>query len=347
MSWTSFEQLRKQLGIINDYLEITAKSEKIIADADAKGSLEMATLKEYAIKERIFRYKAIVISIYGAFEQYIEQLLSEYIRKQYNIVHKFTELNEKIQSNYVEKWKKLHGKLEYPKYSSFTEDQIVRNLFEVVCNNNNHILPECYMKNGGNYKYSVIVEMLSELGVSDTSILEKYCAFPSKDTITYRTIIDSIDDIVIRRNSIAHTIGDPDDLLSDDILQSYLEYVSVFSEGLMKYLEDKILEMQWVGHQNEKDKLHVLNTMKQARVLVLEDVTDVSISKNQSLLICLPKGHYPRYILTKVEGIRVLEHEGDSIIEVEHIESAKTYKGVSFRIALEAGLNNKAKIMAL
>lgn len=346
MRWTSFEQLRKQLAIINDYLETTVKSEKIIADAVSKGS-SMVTLKEYAMKERMFRYKAIIISIYGAFEQYIEQLLSEYVRKQYGIVHKFTELNEKIQSNYVEKWKKLHGKLDYPKYSSFTEEGLVRNLFDVVCNNNNHILPECYMKNGGNYKYNVIVEMLSELGVNDTIVVEKYCAVPSDDSITYRTIIDSIDDIVDRRNSIAHTIGDPDDLLSDDILQSYLGYVIVFTEGLMRYLEDKIWEMQWVGHQNEKDKLHVFNTMKQARVLVLEDVADVSINRNQSLLICLPKGHYPRYIQTKVEGMRVRENEGDSIIEVDQIVSTKTYKGVSFRITKEAGLNNKAKVMAL
>lgn len=71
--------------------------------------------------EKNFNYRSNVISLYGAFEKYVESLIAEYVSCYQKLVHTFDESCGKIKKDYFGNWKKLHGKISYPKYSSWNE----------------------------------------------------------------------------------------------------------------------------------------------------------------------------------------------------------------------------------
>lgn len=118
-------------------------------------------------KERGFNFRANVITLYGIFEQFVEDSVKEYVDELARQFPSFDLLNDKIRKSYVENWKGLHGKLNYAKFASVKENKMIETLYETVVKNNNEILAECFLLNGGNYKHEYIANMLSNLGLND------------------------------------------------------------------------------------------------------------------------------------------------------------------------------------
>lgn len=100
-------------------------------------------------KERGFNFRANVITLYGVFEQFVEDSIKEYVDELSHFFSSFDLLNDKIKKEYVEKWKGLHGKLNYVKFSNIDENRMIETLYETVVENNNQILAECFLLNGG------------------------------------------------------------------------------------------------------------------------------------------------------------------------------------------------------
>ena len=81
--------------------------------------------------EKIFNYRANIISLYGVFEFFIEEVFKEYVECLKNIIPQYDSLNDKIKKNYFTNTAKLHSKLHYAKFSHIKERDIAQNIENV------------------------------------------------------------------------------------------------------------------------------------------------------------------------------------------------------------------------
>jgi len=87
-------------------------------------------LRNENTSERTFNYRSNIISLYGAFEHFIEEITKEYVDELLKHTQHFSQLNEKIQKNYFTKWKSLSEKLSWSKYAHLDDQKLIVSLHE-------------------------------------------------------------------------------------------------------------------------------------------------------------------------------------------------------------------------
>ena len=292
-------------------------------------------------KERGFNFRANVITLYGIFEQFIEDSIKEYVDELSRLVSSFDLLNDKIKKEYVEKWKGLHGKLNYAKFSNIEENRMIETLYETVVKNNNQILAECFLLNGGNYKHEYISNMLNNLGLNDfKSCIAKYP--PLKDYFEGESHIDCsmLDELVDCRNEIAHG-ANYGTIWSIDMFLSYLDFFVLYGETLTNYLNDKLLKEYW-------DKYSIGKIIKPYNYYTANKVfefhlNDMLLFRKQKIVIKQSKNHYPQYLEYKMPEIycKRPEESEDMIKKVDILYGDGEWY-VSIKIPLD--LNSKSKV---
>lgn len=291
-------------------------------------------------KERGFNFRANVITLYGVFEQFVEDSIKEYVDELSHFFSSFDLLNDKIKKEYVEKWKGLHGKLNYVKFSNIDENRMIETLYETVVENNNQILAECFLLNGGNYKHEYIANMLNNLGLNDyKSCIAKYQ--PLKDYFEDESHTDcsKLDELVNCRNEIAHG-ANYDNIWSIDIFLSYLDFLVLYGETLTNYLNDKLLKEYW-------DKYSIGKVIKpynyyNANKVFEFHLNDMLLFRQQKIVIKQGKNHYPQYLEYKMPEIYCKRPEGtkDMIKTVDILYGDGEWY-VSIKIPLNLNINSK------
>lgn len=342
---TSINILREELEKIVTHILDEKMQERIIIAAANAGSIDAKVLLIHKTDEKKFLYNAVIISAYGAYERYIESLLDEYIEKQSKMLKKFSQWGKTIRDNYIESWKLLHKNLQYKKYATLNEKDLVKNLYDVIYRGKGCVKSECYYKPNGNYKTKIINEVFQSIGIQAANIKE-YCKIPEEDalTLSYETIVNNVDEIIERRHIIAHTSGKVDDIMDGDMLQLYICHLKMYAEALYDFLSDRLMERFWSGLKEEHSILQAVNAMKGPHVLVFKNVYGVSFEKDQRVTICMPKGTCPRYKFVRVEEIRVVKNVGDKVKEVRRLTPKSTYFEVSMSFTDPTIIKQKVKV---
>ena len=346
MIGTSLDIFREHLRKIVNHINDATKREALINKASSLDPIVYGELRAHKNQEVEFRYKAVVISAYGAFEKFIELILEEYIHEQSKLIPKFSRLDKRIQDNYIDNWKTLHGNLQSQKFSDLKEEELVMNLYQVIHDDSSGIMPECYMKLNGNYKSSVIHEMLLGIGVNNDE-MRKYYHVQLEDPITFNTLVEKLDELVARRHVIAHTPGKQDDLVDDEILLMNIGLLQIYAETLCAFLRDKLLERKWIAFKDYQEVITPHNARDVKHVLTFNDVKNFGIMLNQQALVQLPEETYPRYIETKVDGITIQEKEEDETASVEKLDATKSYFEVSMHFESPDVIKRHVKIAAI
>lgn len=342
MKWTAIDIFHKQLKNIRKHIDDIQIYKRILEKAANNGDDDAKTVLDMNQSERIFRYKAVIISAYGAYEWYIEELLREYIKNLRELHPNFSKLDPRIQTNLVDKWKLLHGKLKYPKYESIKVEDIVQSLYEAICMDMNSIKPEYYTQNGGNYKCKVVREMLLDVGIDQFELLKEYCEMPkTEEDLTFETLINHVDEIVDRRNLIAHTIVD-EEILDSGMQMVYIDQLGCFVDALQRFVEDKFNDLIW-GEIPDEGKLKAYNALSEQKVLIFQDVENAIFKNGQLLIVCMQEETYPRYKYATIDEIRVEEVVG-KVVTVQELDQSKHYYYVSIHFNDSEVVHNKVKI---
>ena len=253
--------------------------------------------------ERIFNYRSNIISIYGSFEQFIESSIKEYVKELLKVCSSFSELDDAIQNKYIEKWKALHGKLHYSKFNAITSNYMVESLYKSQIENKNEVIAECFLLNGGNYKHKEIMESFSNLGVSDIRMsLEHYEPLASHFLKNGFDNYAKIDELVERRNEIAHG-ANSGELLSEDIVLDYVDYVAKYACSMTAYLNDQILSHMWL--LRKALGIYKPTNIYSRKSIVEFSVKDLLLKTGMDFLIKRSKDFYPRYIFGTLPKFRV------------------------------------------
>lgn len=275
--------------------------------------------------EKVFNYRANIISLYGHFEHFIEEIVKEYVKELNSVCITFQDYHPDIKKSYFDNWKILSERLEWPKFNYLDEKTLIKNLYETIIDNHNKILAECFIQNGGNYRHKIISEVFIKLGLKDfSSKLQKYPPLSSYfqerglDSLEVKDLFRNIDDMVDRRNEIAHTAAD--NIISPKDYLELQDFVIKYADALNSYLNDDIFEKKWM-------KLDSIQTIKPINVFGGNDknipafsLTNQKVSKNNSILTNTPLGSYPRFKKLIILSLRKEETDG-TVNEVESVDA--------------------------
>lgn len=204
--------------------------------------------------KRIFVYKAIIISLYGILEKYIEVWIKDYLSILPSIIP-YNDLSEKFRDGHFTLSMKLidlviDGK--WDKYQHLTKEVVLERLHHCIQNPNSYSFNEdAFLIQSGNLRHKRICEIFKhlELDLNDFLIKDEELNNEigiSQDRIanTEKDILYSkVNELVARRNTIAHgsTI---DDILDNTAILPFINFINRYCKAIFKVLQQTLLKFE-------------------------------------------------------------------------------------------------------
>lgn len=265
MNKTSLERFKTELNQIREYLKHIQYVNNVVGYAVLEEDNEaikalLNSLKEhdrsFKTDKRVFEYKAAIISLYGVLEKYIETWIKEYLDSLSNLVPNYNELDEKIRNNHFELSIKLINIIisrESAKYQHLTKEEVLRKLNTCLVNPTNYqINTEAFVLLSGNLKHNKIVEIFKLLNLDLNNELIKNESLNNEvglqtKEITRREkdiVYNKINDLVERRNQIAHGSETLDDILGISGLEPYIQFLEVYCQAIFETLFEEFIKQE-------------------------------------------------------------------------------------------------------
>lgn len=297
------DNLEKKNAILDEAYSLPCATEAI------KNSI--TALQSVRVSEKQFDYSVIIVTLYGQYETFIENIIKEFLKEMQASGYHFSQLPQKIQDGYFSKCVGLHGKLEWEKYKHLDEKIIAKSLYDSLHQDVQNILPEAFYTNSGNYKIDVLASCLGDLGIENAK--QKLCQYPrlqayyqgkygagvnvneKDDEVLYGII----DEVVETRNKIAHT-GRVDDIKDNTYVKEMLDFFEKFATSLNLLMQDALYEIKW--NSNTALDFQPVNVFNGHTVAGFKDV-EFEVYLNQVCLCRYPVGIYPKYSETNIIGI--------------------------------------------
>ena len=265
MNKTSLERFKTELNQIREYLKHIQYVNNVVAYAVLEEDNEeikalLNSLKEHdrssKTDKRVFEYKAAIISLYGLLEKYIETWIKEYLDSLSNLVPNYNELDEKIRNNHFELSLKLINTIisrESAKYQHLTKEEVLTKLNTCLVSPTNYqINTEAFVLLSGNLKHNKIVEIFKLLNLDLNNELIKNESLNNEvglqtKEITRREkdiVYNKINDLVERRNQIAHGSETLDDILGISGLEPYIQFLEVYCQAIFETLFEEFIKQE-------------------------------------------------------------------------------------------------------
>jgi len=205
------------------------------------------------IRRRRFNYNSIIVSLYGYLEQYIERLINNFVILINELVPLYRHLDPQIQAHHLRLSLDLIKKAENARYrEKLSTHKVIENLN--LCLNGDasyRLNSEAFSQHSANFKREVINEIFKFVGIENACerillkpVFRDYLKqiYPERESSSIKPeeAFFCLQDLAERRNKVAHGVL-PDELLSNDILQAYVEFFEAFGQGLYQVCQSDVL----------------------------------------------------------------------------------------------------------
>lgn len=265
-----YEEFDKQLQEIEMFIQSIELQKDMISELDTgknKFTNEIDKTLQYSeiikqVVESPIQYNAVIISIYGCFEQYIDNVFSNYCIKIYDSIDDYEKLPEKLKEKHIKKLGDFLANPQRYKNYELSVNQAIENAFVAFNNpktglaNNQKLL----LSHGANLKIDQITELANDLGINslEKSIVrhylfksyhiyqgdysdETYTRLMTQDT---RRLFEILDKLVEERNNVAHGWVENRIRLSD-IASKFIGYMRCLTEVINDILLKSIVELEY------------------------------------------------------------------------------------------------------
>lgn len=212
-------------------------------------------LRSFSKDKKLFEYKAIIISLYGILEKHIGIWIQEHIDTLPSIIHNYNNLPKKIHDNHFNlsiKLISLISENRHSKYEHLKREDILIRLGSCINNPLEYKLnSDSFTQSSGNLKHSKIVEAFKPLDIELVKKLKnnsKFSEFLKEKhggNIANKgdELFSKIDDLVIRRNEIAHGI-DIDNILNITEFNDYIEFLENYGQAIFEIIVEKEIQYE-------------------------------------------------------------------------------------------------------
>lgn len=302
-----------EMNLLKLYIEFQNESYKKQSKTDRENQSQKYDILTTA-KIKQFDFNSHIISIYGSFEYFIEQIFSDYLKQISALSTSFGELPIEIQNNNLSKTLEIIKQLDYRKNRNLKPEKLI----EILHNNINLDAPiiniEAFKNHSANFRIGTIDTYFSEVGIKDlSSIIRQYQPLKKylEDSITdyaskKNTLIFQVLEILCNlRNDIAHGVRSIQ-LLNKTILFEHINFIELFSIALYELVYDCYLEKVFSTIIEEIDVINIFNN----KILCFN--TKGNVITKETVIIVHTKEHFPKYFTINIED---LQHNGISIEE--------------------------------
>lgn len=252
-------------------------------------------IHEYKVSKRIFEYKAIIISLYGILERYINILIREHIEAIPTIIERYIDFPEKLKEKHlflsIKMLSSINDGKKVLKNMGILKEDILNNL--TSCTNNNvsfRLNKEAFLPNSGNLKHNKIVESFQEIDIklndklrdTDFSIIRQQSP---------EIVFNLIDDLVDRRNDIAHG-SDIDEILGNVEIERYIEFLKKYGKALFNIIDIKEIEYESIYKYTHIEEIKAIfcqgsilcfeienYTLKVGEYIIIKGINDIFYKK--------------------------------------------------------------------
>jgi len=207
-------------------------------------------LKANAGARRVYSYASCMMLLYGAFEQFVETLLMEYLEELNRLVPEFGQLPDAVKANHSEASAHLLLNLGLDKYRNRTSaDEVAQRLASCAGGGPYVLNVLAYVNHSANLRIETVGGLFKDVGISGigklvraSTAFQPYlrATFPDGGIEQFRdwVVFHDLTDLVDRRNVIAH--GWPDDLLSSTLMEERIEFVRALGASFHEVLTDEL-----------------------------------------------------------------------------------------------------------
>jgi hypothetical protein len=214
---------------------------------------------QYVLIRRRFDYAAFVVALYASFEQFVESLITAYVRLEAGRVD-YASLPKKLTDKHLTGTAELlrRRRLGDGRYVDLSELGMVKNLFECLNGDKPYALNEAaVIAHDANLRAREVDALFDAVGIEQIcdracradAVVAWYCTTqgldtPPQDGVKRTVLEERLKDIVERRNQVAHRGGNPTNLLGGADMHEAVAFIeslakSIFGLVVGRYLETR------------------------------------------------------------------------------------------------------------
>lgn len=328
------KQFLNELINLKEFIDYGISSSKHFSSAKMNG-------EQYASafnlgKSKVYNYNSYIITLYGLFERYIENIVTKYLEDLCSTSEYYDQLPETLKQNNVQKTAQLIISLTLPKNKSLNSKSVIDILNKNLSHKNPQININAFTQHSTNFRQSSINEFLKQIGITNLAseirnvsplreLLEvEFLDYKNQKSDIVFSIINDLSD---RRNDVAHGVENIS-ILHHSIMKEYIEYIETYSIAFYKYMYSNVLKFQYKNKSIAVEKIGVIDN----RILLCE-LDKVKIDGNSRLIVERIKSH-PKYI--EVGIVKIQKDRAD-------VESVDGLEKVKVGIEVDSSINNKNK----
>jgi len=278
--------------------------------------------RAFHIKQTIYNYKTIIISLYGQLESFVETLIKSYLEVLSQIVTTYGKLPEDILKNHFNKSAELIQKIDsLPKYQHLKKEDVIKNLNKCIETPTNYALNiDAYTHHTANFKHDIIVQFFKQVGIEISNHIREEQPFkgylsevhPDVEIPEQLNVYEKLNDLANRRNDVAH--GAEINLLGIQDLLEHIRFVEAYGLSLYNviYYETLLYEVRYNSIRLNDPKIIINN-----EIICLE-LNNTSIAVGDRIVAYTPERTRP-ISFSEIKEIQVDKVEHQEVEEQESI----------------------------
>lgn len=311
------KEYEKYQSDIHLYLELVDKQKEFVLSG--KEMLDYSTGK---IDETVFNnvsdhiqktksllnaavlYNAIIISLYGNFERYVDDLLTAYVCCLGTEYTQYDSLPDGLREKHIKKAADYLANEQRYKSMALSKESVIAQLFNCLVENKTDSLPkEFFIRHGGNLKTDELISLFSSFGfnnvdgyLKNTKSFRDFQRFAELDNPDeWKEILD---DLVAQRNQVAHGRVENRVALSD-LSSRYIPVLNAICKSLIEIIVEKVLSELFA-----QEKLVELNPIIQVwnKKIVGINVGDKRFFVGERLVAMSTKNHFWEATVITIES---------------------------------------------
>lgn len=254
------EQLRTELSDLETFVSsITPVNTALSTHNDT-------TVRQYLTLRRQYDYAAFVVALYASFERFAETLIGEYA-KQIASFTSYQDLPSALTKKHLIQSAEMlsRKRLGEGRYANLSQVAVAENLFKCLSGAESYSLTnEAIVSHDTNLRYADVGKLLSDVGIINfcdnlpgIDIVWEWFVRAELNagdetierTLEYnqaiKTILENrLNDLVDRRNEVAHRGGNADELLGQAEMLGRIDVIRVFSEAMFVTASSTYLKLR-------------------------------------------------------------------------------------------------------
>ncbi len=254
-----WEEYLKKINNLNLYIQKLIEIEELIGkNYKERLSLKVQDLNKILTK-KLYDYNLIVITIYGIFEGFIEQIIKGYLKGLSTYIKDYKNIPEIIRENHIQLSADLIKDCsKYAKFSHLSREEIIANLNSCISGDPNYIINvDAFINHSSNFRKDTIRESFWNIGFAnitqgickDKKFRQYFIDFEGEEEFNLKYYTEDkffriLKEIIERRNFIAHG-NDIDDILSLSILSNYVVYIKCIMEAIYDIVSKQLMAVHF------------------------------------------------------------------------------------------------------